>query len=127
MTPKSYEAGSHIESVCGDVVAKVQCNICGSLHKHRSPVSAKAAKKTSTRATGTAAKAPRQSATVRKYKEAIDEAGGTAIPYSIDRGFRLGDLLQHPTFGLGVVQKVTKPNKVDVLFEAGIKLLRCKL
>jgi len=143
MTPRNYEAGSHIESVCGkckektnhlviamvgDEVAKVQCNICGSMHKHRPPVAARAASSGAPKKSRAAGAPSRVSASVRKYQDAVAEAaGGRKLSYSIESGYREGDLLQHPTFGLGVVQKLTRPNKMDVLFEDGVKLLRCKL
>ena len=34
-------------------------------------------------------------------------------------------LVLHPTFGLGVVAKTIRPDKMEVVFEAGVKLLRC--
>ena len=41
--------------------------------------------------------------------------------------FRTGDFIQHPTFGLGQVVNTIAPNKMDIQFEDGIKMLRCRL
>ncbi len=35
--------------------------------------------------------------------------------------------IQHPSFGLGLVLNCIRPNKMEVQFQSGIKLLRCKL
>jgi hypothetical protein len=37
------------------------------------------------------------------------------------------DLIQHPSFGLGCVINTIKPNKMEVSFRSGIKLLRCSV
>jgi hypothetical protein len=39
--------------------------------------------------------------------------------------YKVKDLVEHPLFGLGVVQRVVA-NKVEILFEQGRKLLRCQ-
>jgi hypothetical protein len=48
-----------------------------------------------------------------------------AIPYDMNGKYRAKRLLMHPVFGLGIVQLVLPPNKIEVLFEDGKKLLRC--
>jgi hypothetical protein len=48
-----------------------------------------------------------------------------AIPYDMNQPFRLKNVLIHPNFGLGIVQLVLPPNKIDVLFRDGRKRLRC--
>lgn len=49
-----------------------------------------------------------------------------AKDYSMDGLFRKKDIIRHPLFGLGQVQKVTGPRKVKVLFEDGSKVMRCQ-
>jgi hypothetical protein len=48
-----------------------------------------------------------------------------AVPYDMNRVYRVKTLLSHPNFGLGIVQLVIPPHKIDVLFQAGKKRLRC--
>ena len=48
-------------------------------------------------------------------------------PYDIDGAFRADEVIAHPSFGLGVVKTTIPPNKMEVLFEGGRKLLRCRL
>ncbi len=40
--------------------------------------------------------------------------------------FNVKRLILHPVFGLGVVKAVIVPNKMQILFKDGIKLLRCQ-
>jgi hypothetical protein len=44
-------------------------------------------------------------------------------PYAADQKFAAGDKLSHPTFGMGVVQKLVYPNKVEILFQSDLKIL----
>jgi hypothetical protein len=46
--------------------------------------------------------------------------------YDMNGKFRANDLVEHSVFGLGIVQLVVGPNKMNVLFESGKKLLRCQ-
>ncbi len=46
-------------------------------------------------------------------------------PYKMDGEFVQGDLISHPSFGMGEVLLLQKPDKMDALFKDGIKRLRC--
>jgi hypothetical protein len=48
-----------------------------------------------------------------------------AQPYDMNVRFKSKSVLKHPKFGLGVVKRLTGPHKIEVLFEEGLKLLRC--
>jgi hypothetical protein len=43
--------------------------------------------------------------------------------YSVKATFKLEDVVDHPTFGLGLVTSVKGPEKVEVLFKDGPKVL----
>lgn len=49
-----------------------------------------------------------------------------AIAYNMDGKYQAKALLLHSAFGLGLVTRVAGPHKVEVLFESGKKLLRCR-
>ena len=53
-------------------------------------------------------------------------AGKAVHAYDMNGKFRANDLVEHSVFGLGIVQLVVGPNKMNVLFESGKKLLRCQ-
>jgi hypothetical protein len=143
MNKTTLSAGDTIDSKCtrcravtnhtivamvGDRVARVECNTCGGVHNYRE---AKPAEKPAAKATRKTA-APRWS---RKDPAAADREKWTALrpsmesdralPYDMNGQYKAKNLIDHPVFGLGVVQEVAGPRKIEVLFECGKKLLRC--
>ena len=45
--------------------------------------------------------------------------------FSISQSFAVGDVVEHPKFGSGVGQEVFPPDKMQILFRDGAKMLRC--
>jgi hypothetical protein len=69
----------------------------------------------------------RQNADREKWQGIMDQTeAGMAVPYAMDRRFKLDDIVAHPVFGFGVVTGLFKPNKVEILFTDGKKVLRCQ-
>jgi len=46
-----------------------------------------------------------------------------AVPYSPKATFSLGQVIQHPNFGLGFVEEVKLASKIVVMFRQGEKIL----
>ncbi len=46
--------------------------------------------------------------------------------YSIHLEVSVGDLIQHPKFGRGVVLKTIPPDRMEIVFSEGIKVLAGK-
>jgi len=44
-------------------------------------------------------------------------------PYSPNDKYQPGDVLKHPSFGVGVTTAIKDGTKIEVLFEGGSKLL----
>jgi hypothetical protein len=44
-------------------------------------------------------------------------------PYTMKGMFGLGDKLNHPIFGDGIVGKLIYPNKLEVIFRTDVKVL----
>jgi len=90
------------------------------------------AKSISARATRTGTQSsatPRKSTSVAKLESAWQEAmvrHNTEKPlhYAMSDAYKTQDFLEHPVFGRGEVITVA-PGKMDVLFQEGIKTLRC--
>jgi len=143
---RQLSAGSTIETRCsrckgvlnhtivamvGEKIVRVECSTCHGVHAFhpvKPPKEAAAAK--SPRAKSAAA--PRKAkadpeAAERAEWEALQPGldQSQAIPYDMNRPYRMKNLLAHPNFGLGIVQLVIPPNKIDVLFRDGKKRLRC--
>jgi len=50
-----------------------------------------------------------------------------AIPYDMGANLGFKDVVDHKIFGLGVVGDVITPNKVEIQFQEGKKILVCVL
>ena len=102
-------------------VAKVKCNTCFKIHAYRATPQEK---------TG-AAKKPRvtrEKATVVpievEWKEQLRaHESSPSIKYVPTKDFKLGDVIDHPTFGAGVVKTVKDGNKLEVIFQMDVKVL----
>jgi len=135
-TDKENGLGKEVLSYCGKckmpaahvvvslnkkgIVDKCECQTCKAVHKYRDPekpVAKRASKK----------RAPaRKSASIEElWNEAISKAGETAKPYAMQADFEEGDLIEHSSFGRGVVQELVGHNKMKVIFEVAEKLLVC--
>jgi hypothetical protein len=119
-----------IVAMVGEKIVRVECSTCHGLHAYhpvKAPKEAAAAKATSKKAAAPRkTKADPEAAARAEWAElqqGMDSA--QAIPYDMTRVYRLKNLLSHPNFGLGIVQLVIPPNKIDVLFQDGKKRLRC--
>ncbi len=125
-----------IVAMVGEQIVRVECNTCHSTHKYHPPKEAKA-----DRAARTASPSRRVAGTTtaprREKKDPAAEAAAEwaaleptldperAHPYDMNAVYRTRSLVSHPLFGLGVVQQLLPPNKMEVLFKDGRKLLRC--
>jgi hypothetical protein len=58
------------------------------------------------------------------YEAQLASATGPAKPYSATATYAIGDRLEHPAFGVGVVRALA-PARVAVLFQTGTKTLVC--
>jgi hypothetical protein len=134
----------HVVAMLGDKIAKVECKVCRARHAYASPkAEAKAAPAARVRngATGAvtqaAAPAPRAAKPARltaAAKQAQAHAAQwekmtadatTPLGYAMDRTYSVGDVIDHPVFGLGRVQKVMKPCTIEVIFQDSVRNLRC--
>ena len=97
----------------------VRCSACGRQHKYRPPSAAKKA-------------APIRSGNKREAERLewesleLDRNDARVIDYSMTATFKVENVINHPTFGLGLVQRLAGPQKIEVLFADGKKIMRCK-
>jgi len=98
---------------------KVECSVCNRQHKFRLPsVPKKAAVK---RVVDPNQAARKEWAILRP-----DMNISKATDYSMTAPYKINALLTHSAFGLGLVQRVAGDRKVEVLFEDGKRIMRCK-
>ena len=99
-----------IEAMVGDKPARVHCNTCNAVHTYKPNEPGKAAASGKVRPS--------------RYKTLIKGSDMAAAKiYSQKEKYEPGDVLQHPSFGIGVATAVKDGTKVEVLFEGGSKLL----
>ena len=98
---------------------QVECGLCSRQHKFRPPT---AAKKPAARL------ATQHKDAERKEWEELRPGMNTAkaTDYSMDNAYKVKALINHPSFGIGLVQRVVGSQKIEVLFEDGKKMMRCK-
>ena len=98
---------------------KVQCTICSRQHKYRPP---SPIKKPAVSRAAQLKEAERQEwVTLRETMNRVK-----ASAYHMTESYKIKTLINHPVFGLGLVQRVTGTQKMEVLFEDGKKTMRCK-
>lgn len=124
--------GGEIESYCGsckedrthivaamdgDIVRRVTCSMCGGTHNFRQKAAASTAS-----GDGTAKKR----ASTRRTKEPAVFSIDPSRPqknYDMNTNFAAGDIISHPKFGPGLVETILPPNKIEVRFQEGKKML----
>lgn len=106
-----------IVAMLDDAPKKVQCNVCDGQHNYRPPtVRKKVVKRTVDPKVA-------EQAEWEKLRGSIE--GKQPVDYSMINSFKVGVVVKHPTFGLGLVQRTLGPQKIEVLFADGLKKMRC--
>lgn len=120
--------GSDVESLCskcgdvwhvvvakvGDKIAKVQCKECGAYHRHRAPGGTAKGPSTPRRRSSSAGSSSTRATSTPK--PSVDADMSRPIrPYSPGDQYEVGERVEHPKFGIGVVQSAN-PGKVEVFF-----------
>lgn len=137
MNPIKNSPGKDVLSFCGvckmimnhvivnmkapDQIGHCECLTCHARHPFRDP---HGLKKTS------ATKPPRTKApsvpVEQVWASAINHATGETKPYSLSTSYAESDIVLHPKFGKGIVQKRLEDSKIQVLFESDLKILMHK-
>jgi len=134
MSTNKYVVGTEIEAYCTKCqidrlhaietlksdgnINRVACRTCNGIHLFRRPKSDGAKKAKS--ASGTTKRRKKGATTVTA------EELGKAKPYTLDGVFKVGDIIQHATFGPGKVLEVRRGGRVEIGFETGSKTLVCR-
>ena len=135
----SPQVSDDIESICrkcGDVwhvvvamvdgkVVKVQCKECGGLHRYRPPAgAAPRASSGRRRSSGGGGRGSRARPTPASAQPLVEVDPTRPVrPYRMTERFAAGDRVAHPTFGEGVVERVVGPQKIQVFFPGGRRVL----
>jgi len=101
------------------IVENVKCHTCGSEHKYR-PDKKRAPKKTSKKSIST--QEVDLTKTFEKLAEKFKEK--KPLPYSMSGSFKNDDVIDHKTFGMGIVISASS-DKMEVAFSGGPRILVC--
>ena len=109
--------GHTILAMVGSRPARVRCNTCQGEHNYKAPASPAAEKKV--KKVG----ARRAKAEVTSWDALLQGKDlSRARRYSPKELFGDGEVIQHPTFGLGLIREV-RTDKLTVVFNSGTKTL----
>jgi hypothetical protein len=106
-----------VVAMVGTQIAQVECKQCGRRHRVRGEEKVEAARPH--RRTGAA------STRAAKVVKPLVDADMTREPvnYSLDAHFDPGQRIEHATFGPGIVERILGPQKVQIYFASGSKVL----
>lgn len=140
----TYKVGGEVDAFCtrckltlahtilamvGTKIARVRCNTCGGDHVYRSAPGATDRPAASSSSHGTSssrASAPRADKPEKVVISFEEQLAGKDIAnapkYSPKDTYKVDQVIQHPTFGLGLVTAV-RGDKVDIAFKSESKTL----
>ncbi len=104
-----------IAALTGARVSKVKCSVCGSLHRYINP-------DTPPKTTRRRSRKPTPEEVWEKMVDLL-EAKRKKVPYTFAGHFKENDLIDHNTFGIGVVTLLLPGDKIQVTFKDGEKIL----
>lgn len=113
-----------IVSMIENKPARVQCKTCKGQHNYKrsgGTAMPRASRSASPRKT-TVPKSVIKVAELWEQKMSSKKLAPT-IPYTVKTKFAVGDVLQHPNFGVGIVEEVRSNGKMAVLFREDQKVL----
>jgi hypothetical protein len=103
----------------GGIIERVKCHTCGSEHKYR-PDKKKATKKPSKKSIRI--QGVDLTKTFEKLAQKLKEK--KSLPYSMSGSFKNDDVIDHKTFGMGIVISASY-DKMEVAFPEGPRILVC--
>ena len=134
-TPDVGKDVASLCSKCGDVwhvivakvgpeIVQVLCKECGARHRYRNPSKVAGAKATRAPRAARPPGAARAAPVARVDEPAVAADLSRAVkPYAITETFVVGDRVEHPSFGQGVVEITSEPGKCTMFFATGRRVL----
>jgi len=114
------ELGHTIVAMMNGIPIRVRCNTCGSERNYRTK------KVLMERPSEPRRLKARTNSDVYQQK-LQDSVIKTPRRYQASESFAVGDVVDHPKFGRGIVTKVIPPDRMDILFQDETKTLLCKI
>ena len=102
-----------IEAIAADTPARVHCNTCKAQHKYRPHQPSEKSKNVR----------QRKARTSSYEKLLTGKDMSLAKRYSPMDSYMMDDVVDHPSFGVGVTTTIKDGDKIEVVFENGMKTL----
>jgi hypothetical protein len=111
-----------VHAVVGGQPVKVECNTCHGVHRYRLPPGAKPVKTVGDRPA--AARSMVEKKTTVSFDDLLRKRDlASAARYSPKTTYKVDQVIEHPTFGLGFVSAVRDAQKIEVTFRGDVKVL----
>ena len=108
-------------------IKRVECKICGSLHNLKVHLEKAAPHKRGSESPSRRKMVTSSSVPGKPWQQLVmdrEVAGEGKQGYNLSSGYSMGNLIDHPKFGLGVVVKILdNQRRAEVAFEDGMKVL----
>lgn len=110
-------------------IAKVKCFTCQKIHAYRHNPGTKGAEEAAKRKANAKPREKVQVIPVEvEWKEQLSKHQNVASKaYAPTSEYKAGDVIEHPTFGCGIVKTIKDGNKFEILFQRDVKTLIHKL
>ncbi len=102
-------------------IGKVQCKTCNTTQAYKDPSKVKERRQTKKSTLGKSKTSKLSNADL--WMEAVNNSKAKSQAYSVKTKYILGDIVDHPTFGPGVIDKLIDQDKIQVIFRHDIKTL----
>lgn len=115
-----------IMSMVSNKPAKVICKTCRGQHNYKRQSGSEGQLLRSARTPS--AKKPSERSTFVKVSQVweaklAEKRSAPMRPYQVQQSFQVGEVIQHPNFGVGIVEEVKANGKMTVLFREAEKVL----
>lgn len=111
-----------VHAVVDHKPVKVECNTCHTVHRYRAPPGTKPVRTVGNRPAAARSAAPdKRTISFEELLRARDLA--SAARYSPKATYKVDQVIEHPTFGLGFVSAVRDAQKIEVTFRTDVKVL----
>jgi hypothetical protein len=109
-------------------IAKVKCGTCQKIHAFRANPGEKASQAAVKRKNAAPKEKPQVIPVEVEWREQLSSRqNAPQIQYAPSKEFKAGDVIDHPSFGCGVIKALKDGNKFEVIFQRDVKILIHKL
>lgn len=103
---------------------KVMCKTCKGTHTFKDPGATKRKTSVARVIKTSKGKGKKSTETVAElWTKALNKTTAKTKDYSMKESFSMGDIINHPTFGQGVVERLIDNNKIEVIFQDDYRTL----